>query len=413
MTSKQLDQYARLILFGIGEVKNRNILIALEQPGLELARILAEHLYREGARLVEYHFSDNYLKRARILHGSDEALSALTPWAADEMKAYADGSWIRVNIRGSEDDHVNQSLPADRSQVYSRTLAGISGELRRKSITFQIPWIIVLVPTREKAREAFPDLPGDEAFRRYEQGIVDVLHLDDDPLGYWERSFADLARRRTRYDELGLKKIHFADPVSGTDLSMGMIEGGRWATAEQVLPGGAPVRVNIPSCEIYTSPHCGEVEGYVKVTKPFIPVRIPGETVEGAWFRFAGGKVVECGADRGAEVLQALVDMDERAAYLGEVALVDKASAVAEQNFLFHNILFDENAASHIAIGGGFPSLVDGMNDADEASLIKRGVNQSIQHQDMMIGSDSMNVTGIDRNGVEVPLMRDGSFVEE
>jgi aminopeptidase len=413
MTDIQLERYARLVLFGIGDVKDRNVLIALELPGLELARCIAELCYKDGARLVEYLFQDNYLKRARILHGSDEALTALTPWINEEMKAYADGSWIRINIRASEDDHVSRSLPAERSRTYSRAMAAVSGELRRKSITFQIPWIIVLVPTREKAREAFPGLGEDEALARYERGIVDVLRLDDDPVAYWTESFADLARRRQQYDDMGLTELRFRDAASGTDLRLGMIEGGRWATAEEILPTGKPVRVNIPSCEIYTSPHAELTEGYVKVTKPFIPTRIPGEPVTGAWFEFSGGRVVACGADGGEELLSALVALDDRAAFLGEVALVDKTSPVAAQDFLFNSILYDENAASHIAIGGGFPSLVEGMAQASESECLARGINQSIQHQDMMIGSDTMMVTGIDADGNEVLLMNDGSFAGE
>ncbi len=410
MTTAQLERYAELVLFGVGSVKGQNVVIQLELPGLELARALAELCYQRGARLVEYLFQDNYLKKARILHGGEDALGALSPWTAEMMKRFADGSWTRINIRASEDDFINRELPADRSAVYAKALAGVSGNLRRKSLTFRIPWIIVLVPTREKAREAFPNLDVEEAFRRYENGIINVLKLDDDPLAYWQRSFAELDRRKRRFNELGLTSLRFRDGDS--DLSMDLIPGGSWATAEQRLPDGSPVRVNIPSCEIYTSPRREGVNGRITVTKPFIPVRIPGEVIRGAWFEFREGKAVDFGAESGRETLKALVEMDDNAGYLGEVALVDRSSPVAAQNFLFHSILYDENAASHIAIGGGFPSLVEGMSEASESELIAAGINQSIQHQDMMIGSTTMEVTGVDRFGKEILLMKDGSFVE-
>lgn len=413
MTDAQLEEYAELVLFGLGDVREKNILIRLEHPAIDLARKLADLCYRRGADLVKYDFRDNYLQRARILHGTEKALTTLSPWMDDELEHILDGSWMIINLRGSEDDHILQTLPPERSKEYSRAVALKSAGLQRKTLTFQIPWIIVMVPSTEKAIDAFPELSGSDALAKYEQGIVDVLRLGDGAVDYWKESFESLSRRRDRFNGLGLKGLHFVDKKNGTDLKMDLIPGGRWATAEEKLPGGAPVRVNIPSCEIYTSPHLGRVNGRVHITKPFIPVRIPGDVIEGAWFEFSNGKVVDCGADTGDEAVRALIELDPQASYLGEVALVDRNSPVAAQNFLFHNILYDENAASHIAVGAGFPSLVAGMAEAGTEKLIAAGVNQSMQHQDMMIGSDSMDVDGIDGKGASVPIMRAGSFLED
>ena len=283
--------------------------------------------------------------------------------------------------------------------------------LMARTATFQVPWIIVMPPSRALAVKAFPDREPHEALKLYEQAMIRVLHLDDaDPAAFWAAEFDRLRGRRERLDALNLEGLHFSGP--GTDLYVGLHAGGRWATAEALLPSGALNRVNIPSCEVFTTPDCRRTEGRVAITKPFPPVRSGGGIVEGAWFTFREGRVVDAGAAKNAEALGPLLDLDDRARFLGEIALVDQDSPVAREGFLFSNVLYDENASCHLAVGGGFPSLVEGGTDRDEAGRIEAGINVSLQHQDMMIGSDEGDLDGVGRDGNRIPLMRGGRFVD-
>lgn len=411
MTKVQLEKYAALILYGVGNPNNKKIHLTYETPGQKLARTLADLCYKKGATLVYSVMNDQYFNKSLIENGNDKALNTTIPWIPAMLDEIGSEEWIRINIAGSEDHHLLAGLSQERSTTRAKTMSKIVAPYSKKVSTFQIPWIIVMVPTVEKAKTAFPDLPDAEAFEKYEQAVIEVLKLNEDSTAFWKESFANLAKRKDEYTEKELTSIHFEDPSIGTDLRIGLIPGSRWATAEETLPSGKTCRVNIPSCEVFCCPDYRTARGRVQITKDFIPVRIPGEPVKGAWVEFENGKVVKYGADQGEEVLKSVISLDEQAHYLGEVALVDKSSPVASQNFLFHNILYDENASCHIAFGFGFPSLVEGMIDAEKKDLLAKGINQSFQHQDVMIGSPNMKVTATDKEGKKILLMKDGSFV--
>jgi aminopeptidase len=182
--------------------------------------------------------------------------------------------------------------------------------------------------------------------------------------------------------------------------------------AEETLPCGKTVRVNMPSCEVFTTPDARRTTGRVQTTRPFQSTSAPGQTVRGAWFEFVDGAVVDFGADAGKEILQRVLEMDGRARYLGEVALVDAGSPVAREGITFGHMLYDENAACHIALGSGFPRLIPGAEKLSTDDQIEKGINYSVVHDDMMIGGDQVDVTGITADGTRIPIISQGRFTE-
>jgi len=275
---------------------------------------------------------------------------------------------------------------------------------------FRKHWVGGLFPTMALARRAFPDLAESDALSRYDSEIVRILGLDrEDPIELWQNRFSELSSRRDAYNKLALDSLHLTGP--GTDLEIGLLPGGRWATAEAVMPDGRTVYVNIPSLEVFTSPDLRRTSGRVAATRPYLSTSSPGTLIAGAWFEFEEGAVVNFGADEGEEVLAAVLEMDDQAKYLGEIALVDSQSAVAQAGRTFFNTLYDENAAMHMALGRGFPRFIDGADDMTAAQLVAAGVNQSLVHDDVMIGSEEVDVDGLTESGDVIPLMRSGSFV--
>ncbi|MFW5744252.1 MAG: aminopeptidase [Spirochaetota bacterium] len=411
MTEAQLSRYADLMLWCVGGVGDQNLVVRLEPEGRDLAVALAETAYRDGARLVDLAYSDPLEVRARLAHGSDEAVEALPDYYRARYDEIARPEWTAIRIKGSAHPDALAGNDAARIGAYSRAHRATMERLAAETAAFRKAWVGVLFPTAAVATKAFPELDEAAALEAYEAALVRVLHLDDDPVSFWSDHFASLARRRDRYNALALDRLRFTGP--GTDLEIGLHPGGRWQTAEETLVDGRTVRVNMPSCEIFTTPDLRRTSGRVASTRPFVSTSAPGRTIEGAWLEFRDGAVVDHGAAEGGDLLGRVLDMDAQARYLGEVALVDASSPVAAESMVFHDVLYDENAACHIALGYGFPGLVSGTDGLEGAALVERGVNHSLVHDDLMIGGGEVDVTGVTADGREVPIMRSGLFVGE
>ncbi|MCK4514423.1 MAG: aminopeptidase [Spirochaetaceae bacterium] len=411
MTQTQLDRYAELLIWCIGGVDDRKILVRAEPVHREFAVQVARKAYRQGAALVTIDYAEPLLVRARVELAEGSGLALHPDFQAVRAVEYAGEEWSLVRIFGSEEPDYLLGLDPDRIAVYAKSARKIDMPLLDTVTRFRKHWVGGLYPTRALARRAFPDLDEGAALSRYEDEVVRILGLDEDnPVGLWRERFAELSSRRDAYNQLALDSLHLTGP--GTDLEIGLLPGGRWATAEAVMPDGRTVYVNIPSLEIFTSPDLRRTSGRVASTRPYLSSSSPGTLIRGAWFEFEDGAVVKFGADEGEDVLAAVLEMDEQAKYLGEIALVDSQSAVARAGCTFFNTLYDENAAIHMAFGRGFPRFIDGADGLTAAQLVAAGVNQSLVHDDVMIGSEAVDVDGQTTSGDVVPLMRSGRFVE-
>ncbi|MFW5685453.1 MAG: aminopeptidase [Spirochaetota bacterium] len=409
MTSEQLANYADLILWCVEGFEGHNVHVRSETLHRPLVTALLEASYRRGARTVSVEYQEPAEVAARIRHADPENLGLFPGFQAARYEELADGTWTAISVAGQADPEYLAGMDPDRVARYMKAHRTIYSPVRTVVSRFELPWVGVLMPTQALAERAFPNESPDAAYRKYEQAIVDVLHLDDDPVSFWKGEFARLIELRDRVNALGFDSLKFTGP--GTELDIGLHRGGEFMAAEETLPTGRTVRVNMPSCEIFTTPDARRVNGRIATTRPFQSTSAPGKIVRDAWFEFRDGAVVEFGATEGEDILARVLDMDDRARYLGEVALVSADSPVARQAITFGHMLYDENAACHIALGSGFPRLVPGASELDAKAAVAAGVNHSLVHDDMMVGSEAVDVTGVMSDGTPTPIIREGRFV--
>ena len=267
-------------------------------------------------------------------------------------------------------------------------------------------WCIAAVPGVAWAKKVFPGVSKHQAVEKLWQAILSASRVDSDPIAAWEKHNADLKARCDYLNGLGIESLHYTAD-NGTDLTVGMIPEARFCGGGETSRQGIYFNPNIPTEECFISPMRGKAEGIVYSTKP---LSYQGQLIDGFSFRFEGGKVVEAKAEKGEELLNTLIAMDEGAAYLGECALVPQASPISESGLLFYNTLFDENAACHLAIGKGFSDTIENHHEKTLEQCRELGINDSMIHEDFMIGCDTMNIDATTRDGKVVPIFRSGNW---
>jgi aminopeptidase len=372
-------------------------LTILAETGHEpLVRALADEAYRRGARFVDPLYFDPYVKRSRILHADEDTLGYVPNWWGYRVLERGNQRCAHVTITGPVDPELFDDLPPERvgrdPLPRVKESSKVVGERTSN-------WTIVPFPTERWARKVHPDLPAEEALARMWEEIAHVCRLDgDDPVAAWKERLDATADAARRLNDLRFDALHYEGP--GTDLTIGLLPTSTWANAAFTTVDGIDHLANIPTEEVFTTPDPERADGTVRATKPL--VFFDGSRVEGLRVRFEGGRAVEIDADAGAAILRGRCATDEGGARLGEVALVDREGRIGPLGTVFHETLLDENAASHIALGHGFPFAVG------EADVPR--INTSAVHDDFMIGADDVAVTGITRTGERVPVLRGGAW---
>jgi aminopeptidase len=393
-----LERYADLITGFGANVQPGQVVALSSEPGKEeLQRAVAASAYRRGARFVDLSVFDVHLKRARILHGREEDLDWVPPWYGQRLVALGEQRAARIALSGPVAPGLLDDL--DPARVARDRLPQLEEALqlvRERSTN----WTIAGCPTAEWAALVHPDLPAGAALDRLWEEIARVCRLDEpEPGAAWERRSAALERAAGALTARRLRALRFEGP--GTDLTVGLLPSTRWLSAAGFTRAdGVRHFPNLPSEEVFTSPDPERVEGRVRCTKP---LALPGLVVRGLEVRFAGGRAVEVRAESGGEALRGMLERDEGAGRLGEVALVDREGRVGPLGTVFYDTLLDENAASHIAFGTAFPFAFDDEADAARA-------NRSQLHIDVMIGAPEVEVTGIAADGARVPVLRGGEW---
>ena len=367
------------------------------EPGKEpLVRALAESAYRRGAKFVDVGWFDPWVKRARIEFAAEDTLDYVPPWIGERVLALGEHRAARVALSGPGAPGLLEDLDpvrAGRDRLPSVKEAGKVVNDRTTN------WTIVPSTSVAWAKLVHPDLPDDEALAKLDEQIVHVLRLDeDDPIAAW-RSRADaLVSAAGRLTERNFDALHYEGP--GTDLTIGLLQGAVWEAARFETVDGIEHMPNLPTEEVFTSPDPQRADGHVASTKPL--VLIDGTVVRNLRVRFEGGRAVQVDADSAQDVMRTIVARDEGAARLGEVALVDGEGRIGKLDTVFYDTLLDENAASHIALGQGFPFLA-GDRDVE--------VNESQIHIDFMIGSPELMISGITADGERVPVLHQGAWL--
>ena len=372
---------------------------------LPLVRLITAEAYRAGASLVTTLFTDEEATLLRYRHGSDAGFDAAASWLYEGMaQAYRNGA-ARLAITGNDPSLLSQQDPEKVSRA-NRALSKAYRPALELITRHEINWTIVSCATPAWAAAMFPDLPREQAVNKLWDAIFAASRADQpNPVAAWKEHDANLHARADWLNERRYSALHFRGP--GTDLRVGLADDHLWLGGGSTARNGRYCICNIPTEEVFTTPHKDRVEGRVTSTKP---LSYQGTLIEEISVVFQGGKIVEAHASRGEQVLQRMISTDEGARRLGEVSLVPHSSPIASSGLLFLNTLFDENAACHIALGQAYSSCVKNGDDLSSEQLAARGANDSLIHVDWMIGSNRIDVDGITAAGEAVPVMRAGEW---
>ena len=403
----RLQSLARVaVRVGLGLRAGQELVMTAPLDAVPLARAITAEAYRAGASLVTTLFADDVATLARYEHAPAEAFDTAAGWLYDGMAAAFRRNAARLAIvgddpsllAGQDADKVSRANRA-RSAAYRPALDLVAG--------FSMNWTIVSAATPAWARAMFPDMPEEDATARLWDAIFAASRVDrPDPVAAWAEHNAELRRRTETLNGRRYAALRFQGP--GTDLTVGLADGHEWHGGATTAKNGILCNANIPTEEVFTTPHRLRVSGTVASTKP---LSYSGTLIRDIRVRFEEGAIVEADAATGAEVLRKVLDTDEGARRLGEVALVPDSSPISASGLLFLNTLFDENAASHIALGQAYSKcLVDGLSMSPD-ELARRGANTSLIHIDWMIGSGEVDVSGVHLDGASEPLMSGGEWV--
>ncbi len=407
MKKTVLKGYARLIArTGAAVQKGQPVIIVagLEQP--EFIELLAAECYRAGASEVEVDWRHQPLTRLAVRYKSAKKLGEVKAWEEEKQRWQTEALPARIVVLSEDPDGlagIDQAKYAAGMQArYQKLRPYIDARENREQ------WCIAAVPGEKWAKKVFPELPKGRAVERLWEAILSCSRaLEGDPLENWRLHDLDIKARAEALNAMGLTALEYRDP-NGTELRVGLIPEALFlGGAERCPVNGVEYNPNIPSEELFVTPRAGDAEGVVHATRP---LAVQGVLIEDFWLRFEGGRVVELHAEKNEDALRTLVGMDEGAAMLGECALVPYESPIRESGILFYNTLFDENAACHLALGRGYSSNIRDYEKYSLDELRAVGVNDSMVHEDFMIGSAELDITGLTASGERLPIFRSGGW---
>ena len=407
MKKTVLKGYARLIArTGAAVQKGQPVIIVagLEQP--EFIELLAAECYRAGASEVEVDWRHQPLTRPAVRYKSAKKLGEVKAWEEEKQRWQTEALPARIVVLSEDPDGlagIDQAKYAAGMQArYQKLRPYIDARENREQ------WCIAAVPGEKWAKKVFPELPKGRAVERLWEAILSCSRaLEGDPLENWRLHDLDIKARAEALNAMGLTALEYREP-NGTELRVGLIPEALFlGGAERCPVNGVEYNPNIPSEELFVTPRAGDAEGVVHATRP---LAVQGVLIEDFWLRFEGGRVVELHAEKNEDALRTLVGMDEGAAMLGECALVPYESPIRESGILFYNTLFDENAACHLALGRGYSSNIRDYEKYSLDELRAMGVNDSMVHEDFMIGSAELDITGLTASGERLPIFRSGGW---
>jgi aminopeptidase len=402
----KLDRLAEVaIKVGLRLEPGQDLLVTAPTVALPLVRRIAEHAYKAGAGLVTPIMSDEAVTLARYRFGRDEGFDRAASWLYEGMaKAFA-GNCARLAIVADNPMLLSGEDPARVARASKANSIAYKPALER-IVNFDINWNIIAYPSVSWAKLVFPDDEEDVAVAKLADAIFAASRVDnDDSVAAWNKHNAVLRERTEWLNGQRFDALHYTGP--GTDLTIGLAHGHEWQGGGSTAKNGITCNANIPTEEVFTTPHARRVSGHVVSSKP---LSYQGSLIDNIAVRFEEGRIVEAKASRGEEVLNKVLDTDEGARRLGEVALVPHSSPISKSGLLFFNTLFDENAACHIALGQCYSKcFVDGTSLSPE-QIAAQGGNKSLIHIDWMIGSDQTDIDGLYADGRRVPVFRKGEW---
>lgn len=402
----KLDRLAEaMVRVGLNLQPGQNLILTAPTEALPFVRRIAVHAYKAGAGLVTPIFADDEITLARFQNARDDSFDVAAGWLHAGMAEAFGQNTARMAVGGG-DPMLLSACDPDKVARANRANSAAYRPALEKITGFEINWSLTAYPCLAWARQVFPDLPPDAAQHRLAEAIFAATRVDQaDPVAAWTAHNAALLKRRKWLNGQDFAALHFTGP--GTDLTVGLAEGHAWKGGVSHAKNGVSCNPNLPTEEVFTTPHAARVDGHVAATKP---LSHNGTLIDGIRVTFADGAITEAHATKGEAVLQKLIDTDAGARRLGEVALVPHSSPISASGLLFYNTLFDENAACHIALGQCYADcFADTALTPDQ--IAARGGNSSLIHVDWMIGSGQIDIDGLAKDGARVAVMRKGEWV--
>ena len=405
MKKTVLREYARLIVrTGINVQKGQDVLVMADLDQPEFIKLVVEECYKAKARQVTVHWNYQPLEKIHVRYQSVKTLGEVPEWQKARQQHYCDTLPCRLYIISDEPDGLKGVNTAKMAKARQLSYPIIKPYIDDRDGKQQ--WCIAAVPGVAWAKKMFPGLSKNQAVEKLWEAILSTSRVDGDAIKNWEDHNADLRARCDYLNSLGIRELHYTAD-NGTNLTVGMIPEAMFCGGAEKSRQGIVFNPNIPTEECFISPMKGKAEGIVYSTKPLC---YEGQIIDNFSMRFENGKVVEAHAEVGEELLNTMLSMDEGASYLGECALVPQRSPICESGLLFYSTLFDENAACHLAVGAGFTDTIRDNHSKTLEECRALGINESMVHEDFMIGCDTMNIDAVCADGKIVPIFRNGNW---
>lgn len=402
-----LRKYAQLaVQTGIALKKGQGCVIQGEVEQHEFAEMVAEEAYRAGAKWVMLQWTDQAVTKLRYRHESMTQLSRVEEWEKAQQQYFVDTLPAMIYLSSADPDGL-KGVNLEKLQK-AGIARGKAFKPYRDAMDNKNQWTIVAVPSKKWAKKVFPGERSSAAVEKLWEAIFKTVRIsqDNDPQGEWAAHNSRLKAYCDKLNALDLDYLHYESP-QGTNFKCWLIPGAQWHGGGDTLPDGTFYNPNMPTEEVFTSPMRGRCEGTLVST---MPLSYQGNLIDKFSITFENGKAVSCKAEQGQALLEKLIAMDEGAAMVGELALVPVDSPIYQEGILFYNTLFDENAACHVALGMGFNEVIPGFENMSNEELKARGINDSILHEDFMVGSKELDITGYTRDGKAIKIFTQGNW---
>lgn len=402
----KLDRYAELaVKVWLNVQPSQRLVITAPIETTALVRLLAKHAYLNGSPYVNILWEDGESTRIRYQYAKRDSFDEYPAGLVETVKIAIDRGDALMSITGQDPDLL-KGLDGEFIAKVAKSTSERMRELAIKIGRNDINWLGLGMATSSWAARVFPDTAPEQQVEKLWHAIFQVCRLNEpDPIGAWQKHIAELDMRCRSLNGKQYASLHYTGP--GTDLHVQLLAGHRWIGGGETSAAGIRFMPNIPTEEIFTAPHCLGTRGYVTTTKP---LAVRGVVINSFTLTFEAGSVVKVEASNNQEVLDSILDTDQGARRLGEVALVPAGSPISMSGLIYYNTLFDENAASHLALGRAYPNNLLASADLSPQELLARGVNESLVHIDFMIGSNALNIDGITVQGQAEAVMRNGEW---
>ncbi|MBP5686156.1 MAG: aminopeptidase [Clostridia bacterium] len=406
LTGKTLCDFAELALkIGVNLQKGQGLEIVCPTEKSDVAEAIALKAYEIGAKIVRVRWENDKTDRINYLHADKDALCEVPKWYVDSKNYLLKNDFCYIAI-AAEDPSAFKDVPENKLAAVAKARGKKLKKYFDEVMANGIRWCVISVPTEDWAKQVFPNT--ENPSEKLSAAIEKTMRLDKkDPVKEWRKHIEKLNVHAQFLNDANFEYLHFENG-KGTDLYVGLAIDHVWISAEEKAKDGVPFVANMPTEEVFTAPHNKKIDGVVKSA---LPLCYNGQIIDDFSLTFKKGRIVDFSAGKGYGLLKNLINTDSGTKSLGEVALIGKNSPIAQSKILFYNTLFDENASCHIAIGQGYPTTVKNGENLSAKEKKEKGLNDSIEHVDFMIGTPDLKVTGITFDGKQIPVFRNGEWV--